>query len=510
VYTPRGGGTSELGDIEVAADGDDLHLFHLTLPNHDVVQHAVSRDGLAWRALPAALRTGDPGDCDGDQIWTMSVTPRPASKSGYVMLYTALSCTDRGQVQRVAMATSDDLMTWTKSPRNPVAEADPRWYETDPALTGSVSFRDPKPVRVGNGYLATVCARTHDGPLPRRGCAALLRSADLETWEALPPLFAPQRYWDLECPQLFRLGGDSGSEAGRWYLTAAIMEDRTQRYWVANGATGPFANPPGGDLLAPAGHYAARVTRWRGMDLLFAWHQPALARGWQSTAATVDWVNARNPFGKFLAPPLLLSARDDGSLALGSFPGWDGYRGGWDAAPAADRETMHGGSQDARDGLTAHAAGGMALLVAESSTGDCVVEGLLALSGARGGVALRLDDAGNGLYLELVPGSRRVQLQRWGIRGDERDGSLGPAYEFLQEGERHDPIPDDCEVTVRMMTVGPYVEISLDGEVAIAFMTGSPAAGRWGVWVEDGDCALREARCAPMRRPGEEDDSLDG
>ena len=73
MYTPRGQGLSELGDIEVVV-GDDgrLHLFHLTLPNHDVVQHAVSDDGLHWEPLPNALHTGDPGDPDDDQIWTMS------------------------------------------------------------------------------------------------------------------------------------------------------------------------------------------------------------------------------------------------------------------------------------------------------------------------------------------------------------------------------------------------------------------------------------------------------
>ncbi|MBA3414102.1 MAG: hypothetical protein H0U10_02615, partial [Chloroflexia bacterium] len=46
MYAPRGFGLSELGDIDVVATGDALHLFHLTLPNHDVVQHAVSDDGL--------------------------------------------------------------------------------------------------------------------------------------------------------------------------------------------------------------------------------------------------------------------------------------------------------------------------------------------------------------------------------------------------------------------------------------------------------------------------------
>ena len=199
-YIPAGTGISEVGDIEAFADGDELHLFHLTLPNHDVVQHAVSTDGLSWRSLPAAIRTGEPGEADDDQIWTMSVTER--GERDYVMLYTSLSRADHGRVQRTSLATSSDLIHWTKSPRNPVASADARWHEADPAEWGAVSWRDPKPIRVGNRWFATVCAREKNGPLTRRGCVGLIESTDLEHWEVSPPLFAPRGYWDLECPQV--------------------------------------------------------------------------------------------------------------------------------------------------------------------------------------------------------------------------------------------------------------------------------------------------------------------
>ncbi len=165
MYTPRGFGASELGDIEIVPNGDDLHLFHLTLPSHDVVQHAVSQDGLSWAPRPAALRTGDPGDVDDDQIWTMSVIARPEG-AGYVMFYTALTTRDNGCVQRVAAATSDDLIRWTKQEQLVAIEADRRWYEHDPATTGTVSWRDPKPIRIGERFVATICARENRGPRP--------------------------------------------------------------------------------------------------------------------------------------------------------------------------------------------------------------------------------------------------------------------------------------------------------------------------------------------------------
>ncbi|MFN8593744.1 MAG: hypothetical protein U0031_19975 [Thermomicrobiales bacterium] len=493
MYTPRGAGVSELGDIEIVAAGDGLHLFHLTLPNHDVIQHAVSQDGLSWHPLPAALRTGDPGSCDDDQIWTMSVTPRPRPRDGYVMLYTALSTTDDGRVQRIAMATSNDLVHWTKSPSSPVAFADHRWYEATPGDVSAVSFRDPKPVRVGEEYFATVCARENAGPLSRRGCVALLRSTDLETWDVLPPLFAPRHYWDLECPQLFQLGG--GRSPAPWYLTAAIMEDRSQRYWVADEPTGPFRIPPDGDVLAPAGHYASRVARWHDMDLLFAWHQPNLAKGWQTTPATVDWTSIRNPFGKFLAPPLLLTSRDDSSLALRSFPGWRDRLGPWEIA---------GAESSAQGAINATSHSGMTSATSRPPTDGFMVEGILRLGGARGGLVFRSDGEGGGLVLELNANSRVVQLQRWARRRDMYGAATGPAFEIIQTADHHTPIRADAEIPVRVVAAGPYLEVSLDDEVVIAIMTGTPPHGDWGIWVEDGECVMQAARIAPLRRPGED------
>ena len=116
MYTPRGFGLSEVGDIEIFAHGDELHLFHLTLPNHDVVQHVVSTDGLTWNPLPDALRTSDHGACDDDQIWTMSVSEHDGT---FHMLYTALARAEDGWSSEPATPPRTDLITWTKDPTQP-------------------------------------------------------------------------------------------------------------------------------------------------------------------------------------------------------------------------------------------------------------------------------------------------------------------------------------------------------------------------------------------------------
>ena len=48
-------------------------LFHLIIPNHDYIAHAVSKDGISWKRVKNALFVGDPGEWDDDMLWTMHV-----------------------------------------------------------------------------------------------------------------------------------------------------------------------------------------------------------------------------------------------------------------------------------------------------------------------------------------------------------------------------------------------------------------------------------------------------
>ncbi|MFN8525946.1 MAG: hypothetical protein U0821_22830 [Chloroflexota bacterium] len=486
MYTPPAGIGPELGDVEVFANGEQIHLFHLTLPNHDVVQHVVSDDGLAWRALPAAIRTSDPGEGpDDDMIYTMSVTEHGGT---YYMVYTALGRAEAGRIQRVAVATSGDLIRWTKHPGNPVAEADPRWYEAVPAPGGRVSWRDPKPIRVGDTFYAVVCGRESDGPYLRRGCAALIASPDLVNWEVRPPLFAPRRYWDLECPQVFTVDG-------HYYLTAGIMEDRSQRYWQAPAFEGPYTVPSDGGILAPAGHYAGRVCRWQDMDLYYCWHRPVT---WDGQFAEYDWAvggTRNNTYGRIAPPPLVLTRRPDGSLRRSSFPGWEAYR----AAPA--KAAGHAGSTLFR-GRAAQSwriatAEGADMLLSADSLGDFLLEGELTLDAPSGGLGLRLDDRGGGYIIELAPGRDQVTLQKWLPPADR------PTYSFqeFQRGTLYRPLPAGQPVPFRLMSVGPYLELELDGEVALATLSGQRLTGHVGLWAEGGTTSITNARLSPMRQP---------
>jgi len=487
VYTPRGFGLSEVGDVEIFPHGDELHLFHLTLPNHDVVQHVVSSDGLSWTTQRNALRTGEPGDCDDDQIWTMSVSEHDGL---FRMLYTALDRAGDGMIQRTALATSPDLITWTKSPRNPVAGADPRWYESDPATSGSVSWRDPKPIRVGDTWYAAVNGRTKGGPIARRGCVGLLTSTDFEHWEVQPPLFAPGRFWDLECPQVFTIDGT-------FYLTAGVMEDLSQRYWMAPSIRGPWTIPPDGGRLAPEGHYAGRVANWQGQDIYMCWHLPP--------TKVVDWATTRNPHGKFIPAPLTLTRRPDGSLACGSFKSWADYEMIPPAVIRTQPRTLFRGADVEGAGASwslVTALGELDLLASTDDLTDFSLTGTLQLDAPSGGIAFRLDgDTGGGCFIEINAGSATIALQRWTLTGNPRSNRQWFAFTTLQHGRLPRAFVPGVPLEMRLIVNGPYIELSLSGEVVLATLSEAASTGRIGIWADSGAIALDDAQLAPLRRP---------
>ena len=470
MYAPRGLSRSELGKFDLIVADDRLHLFAVTLPAHDVVVHAVSDDGLSWRELPDALHTGDPGAPDDDEIYSLNVAAGP---DGYVMLYTGLARAEDGLVQRTCRATSPDLTRWTKDPANPVAEADGRWYDVGPKPTGRVSWRDPKPVRVGGEWLAPLCAHENDGPLLRRGCVGLLASPDLVRWETRPPLFAPRAAWDMETPQLFQVDG-------RWYLTAAISEDRGQRYWTAPGPTGPFARPADGGLLGTPEHYAARVVEWRGRTL----HLAQLSLDYEEPG-----VGRRS--GKYASPPLELIARADGSLACRGFAGWEAYTGERAPLTPAAATLFHG---VASDGWWLECRTGRDALASAAAIGDGIVSGTLRLDAPLGGMALRLDERGGGLFARLAAGGREVVLERWGA-GPARAADRPFKYAEVARGVLARPLGAAAEV--RLLAAGHYLELSVDGEVALVAATPETGLGRAGLWVDSG-LAAADLSFAPL------------
>src|SRR5215213_6370282 len=123
-----------LWDFWFARDGDDVHLFHLKAPRslgdpelrhrHAAIGHAVSRDLRTWRVLEDALAPGPPGEFDDLATWTGSVIRHHGR---WHLFYTGISHADGPGIQRIGVASSDDLLAWER--HGLVLEADPAWYE---------------------------------------------------------------------------------------------------------------------------------------------------------------------------------------------------------------------------------------------------------------------------------------------------------------------------------------------------------------------------------------------
>jgi len=232
-------------DFWTADDGARHHLFHLQAPRslgdpdlrhrNASVGHAVSDDLSTWTSLGDALRPAPGPAFDDLAIWTWSVLRDDDGL--WRMFYTGLSHADDGRVQRIGVATSEDLSTWRRTTRTPL-EADDSWYERRPATSWpEEAWRDPWVVRGDDGrWHMYVTARAGTGT--GLGVVGHATSYDLEDWEVQPPLSAPTGRFDwLEVLQLVRV-------EGRWVLLFSCLSD--QMPGAEPGAGGVWSVPVDG------------------------------------------------------------------------------------------------------------------------------------------------------------------------------------------------------------------------------------------------------------------------
>lgn len=268
------------------------HLFYLQAPRslHDpnvrhgmaTVGHAVSHDLRHWVHRGTVLEAGSPGSWDDRAIWTGSVTIRNGRA---YMFYTALSTADQTAVQRIGLAVSSDLVHWERHPDNPLLTVDTRWYESQSTeLMGTQTWRDPHVVYHSDEqvYYMFLSARVNKGSHDGRGVIGLARSADLLSWEILPPVSIPGDFTEMEVPQVVSL-------RGRYYLLFCATRHAALRlshmkgggwigthYLVADTLTGPYHSLTDDPLVADATgmYYAGKLVQGKLGDLFFmAWRQ---------------------------------------------------------------------------------------------------------------------------------------------------------------------------------------------------------------------------------------------
>ncbi|MDN4614097.1 glycosyl hydrolase family 32 [Leifsonia sp. F6_8S_P_1B] len=242
---------SYVWDFWFADDGDRYHLFFLyaskALQDPDArhhrasVGHAVSGDLVGWKRVEDALVRSDAPAFDDLATWTGSVVRDDAGV--WHMFYTGATLTAAGNVQSIGVATSEDLLTWRKSPANPILRADARWYETiADGHWHDEAFRDPFVYRQQDGtWRMLVTARAGHGQVDDRGVIATATSPDLVEWTLLPPLSQPGAgfgqlevlntatvdgrsvlFFSCLAPELASTRRETGSRGGVW----AVVADR--------------------------------------------------------------------------------------------------------------------------------------------------------------------------------------------------------------------------------------------------------------------------------------------
>ena len=196
------------------------------------IGHAVSTDLRSWRLVADALMPADEPSWDDLATWTGSVLRGPDGR--WYCYYTGVSRAEKGLVQRIGLATSDDLLVWHRFGARPLVEPDPRWYEQ--------AWRDPwvYPDPSGDGWHMLITARGNTGAASGCGVIGHARSADLVTWTVDAPLSNSAGFGHLEVPQVTVVDG----QPLLLFCTNAVdpQRDPDDRIWFTPGPTltGPW------------------------------------------------------------------------------------------------------------------------------------------------------------------------------------------------------------------------------------------------------------------------------
>jgi beta-fructofuranosidase len=477
MYAGAGYSDWEIGDIDVFLYQGVYHLFHLIIPNHDYIAHAISHDGITWKRVKNALFVGHPGDWDDDMLWTMHAA---LYQDRFHLFYTGLTLRDKGVMQRIGIAVSDDLMDWTKvrDTRFPAQSRAPYYEDLRNNPRQWLSFRDPFYYHENDHHFLLVCARAADGPLSRRGCVAVLKLKD-EELVFLPPLIYPRIYDDVECPCLFRIGD-------RYYLIGSIREDIKVRYWFSDRLLGEYQSFHS-DVLLPRGNYAARVVRDNGHWLIFNFY----------------YMDGNVHSKRVLPPPKQLEADSDGRLVLKSYYRWDKMvlrEISQQLFPPVNRIFENPSSQVEMnaDGWMLSCRSGYDLFRMESPATGYIWEGRLRLVGlGKCGLVCDVDEEGNGYFISFDLLNGLVRIRRWG----SNPGNMKEDFIYSDLQANLFTVPEDRAFDFRLIRYGHYFEFSINDVVRLTLIDYTFSAPGFGLYSASSEIHLCNSRWKELPEP---------
>jgi beta-fructofuranosidase len=265
-------------DSWFAFDGENHHVFYLRAsralldPNRrhrqPYIGHAISKDLKNWTVVQDAIAISDPPAFDSWTTWTGSVV---RDEEGlWWMFYTGTSREDLGVVQKIGSATSKDLLTWVKSEKNPVSEAEAPFYELhDEQKSRDEAWRDPWVFFHENKWHMLITANAATGNLDSRGVAGHAISQDLVEWEVLPPITVTNSgFGQMEVIQVEII---DGKPTMIWCCGFEELDDEAKKRYGKGGVfsvtgdslLGPF-DPKEAILFPHDSLYASRAVQHEG------------------------------------------------------------------------------------------------------------------------------------------------------------------------------------------------------------------------------------------------------
>lgn len=525
MFTEIDGSRKTIGDVDILWHEGLYHLFHLVLPNHDFIAHAVSTDGIHWRRVRNSLFIGDPGSWDDLMLWTMHVSKDPNRPERWRMFYTGLSRRDRGRFQRIGLATSDDLYRWEKQPVNwtdgrgpndpelvkkaredssrsspndttatidpkscfPL-EPDPEFYEAD--LDGPrrlISFRDPFFTRCGGSPYLLISGRVKDGPIVRRGCVALMEEVTPDHFESRAPLHHPQLYDDLEVPNLIRI-------EDQLYLIASLREDAKIRYWHGDSEDASWLSYHD-NVLMPQGNYAGRVCRDENGWLLWCFY----AMNHQDRTEH-----------NLMPPPKRLAREESGLLYVKTYERFEEWCSGEvEVSEKNFFKPLQKGDDWNIDGdcwETKSRCGFQGFLSGEDLENFWMTCRLKLEGRGKCGLLLRMNrETHDGYYLSLDLYKGVAQLRAWDTC-EEEEGEHMMCFETLQTGFWFTETPGEAEIS--MLAFGSYLEFSVAGRIVLSLASRHFERGGVGVYLDTAEMNVENFRLRRMKQADQFDDQL--
>ncbi|QDU82300.1 hypothetical protein Pla110_40550 [Polystyrenella longa] len=516
MYSEAIGTRKTLGDVDVYYHEGIYHLFHLVLPNHDYIAHAVSNDCFSWRRVENAIHIGHPGSFDDSMLWTSHISAHPYKKGWWRMFYTGLSRCDRGGSQRIGMAESDDLYCWQKTPINWEDRRSPLPYDlpgrppqppfdhdasSDYPLSPPsefyeskldegrhwVSWRDPFYFREGDRAWLLTAGRVNHGPVVRRGCVAQMEEVAPNQFEARPALHHPGLYDDVEVPNLLKINGEH-------YLIGSIREDAKVRYWHTKRIGDPWMSYAD-NVLLPSGNYAGRICKDDKGFLLFSFY----------TQGGVDRTS-----NNLMPPPKRIEQLENGHLAVRTFEGFASLMEEEVSVPRVCplKDTSDGSCILLRDkSLQISNTFGYQIFALEEDLESFQLEATIQLSSeGKFGLVFRVDrETHDGYYISLDLFKGVAQLRSWGT-GEDGSGENMMQFHSLQAGYW---VTDPPGLTsLKLVAYGSYLELSIADNLILSLADQTFEHGALGFAVESAEAIITDFSIHRMQSPVQADEHL--